>query len=247
MRIQRAGVSRGSGLPIMTCGCLAIGVGTVVLMFIAVLILLPEMPNIAAQMIGLTPLGSVDEAFVANPVVIPAVQDAQPVDQVTFNVEGYGQQVIQDQPQLYDFTLGTVNGQQAVTATFTETGLLDLCRQRTTLCSGQNPQIQNVSIDLRPGGAIVYADATLAQLGGISQRMGAVLTLDASGRRLEFAGVDINGSLFNSSEGDLGTLVNQIEQGANEILTTLTLQAGGSQYRLSRISIDDGTLTLFLQ
>ncbi|MDX2162736.1 MAG: hypothetical protein SF162_15560 [bacterium] len=247
MQVQRVSRQRRSGLPLAACGCLGllgiVGVAVVV----GLVVLLPALPGIAAQIAGFAPSGSVESAFSAPPPAAPVIQEAQPVEQVTINLGDYGVQVIQNEPTLYDFTIGTAGGTNAAAVTFTEAGLLDLCRQRTTLCANQNPQIQNVALDLRPNGMVVYADATLPQLGGASQRLGAVLRVDGSGRRLTFVGLDIDGALFVNPPGELAGLVDQVEAGANDLLNTLTVQASGVPYALVRIIIDDTTATLFLQ
>ncbi len=249
MRIERVTAPRRN-LPYLTCGCLALFAGTLAALVIGALVLLPSLPNIAAQVIGFTSSGDVDQVFVESSVPpAPALQNAQPVDQVTLDLGTFGQQTFNSQPQLYEFSVGSVGTTQtqAATITFTESGLTELCRQRTTVCNNDNPQYRNVEFDLRPNGLVVYADATLPQLGGAAQRIGAVLRVDSSARRFDFIGVDINGALFTNPPPELTATVNDLERGANDVLTALTLQADGSQYSLSRITIDDTTATLFLQ
>lgn len=247
---QYTPVSRAQGaktLPMLTCGCLGIFSVCLVAAVIGVVVLLPNLPNIAAQVIGFTPNGSVDSVFVHPPVPAPELQNPVIVDQAIVNLGEYGEQAINNAPMLYTFTVGTTAGVESASVTFTENGLMELCRQRTTICLNQNPTYQNVALDLRPGGLVAYADATLPQLGGVTQRLGVVLQVDITGRRLEFVGLDINGSLFTNPPAELSTLIAQLEQDANTILTGLSVEMAGSQYSLSRITIDDTMLVLFLQ
>jgi len=249
VRIERVTASQSRGLPYLTCGCLALLGGMIIAAIVGTLVLLPSLPSIAAQVIGFTPNGAVDDVFVQPPPPAPPLQNAQTVEQATLDLGTFGVQTFQNQPQLYQFSVGTAGGSgaQAATVVFTESGLMELCRQRTTLCNNDNPQYRDVAFDLRPGGLVVYADATLPQLGGAAQRLGAVLRLDASARRFDFIGLDINGALFTNPPAELASLIQPLESGANDVLTALSLQAGGAQYTLSRITIDDTTATLFLQ
>lgn len=257
MRVQRMSpsgqyppVSRTQGtktLPMLTCGCLGVFGVCLVAAVIGVVALLPNLPGIAAQVIGFTPNGSVDSVFVNPPAPAPELQNPVVVDQAIVNLGEYGEQAINNAPMLYTFTVGTTAGVESASVTFTENGLLELCRQRTTICLNQNPTYQNVALDLRPGGLVAYADATLPQLGGVTQRLGVVLQVDMTGRRLEFVGLDINGSLFTNPPPELSTLIAQLEQDANTILTGLSVEMAGSQYSLSRITIDDTMAVLFLQ
>ena len=248
MQIQRVTPQRRN-LPFLTCGCLALFMGVIVAVVVGALILLPSLPNIAAQVVGFTPNGNTNQVFVESAQPPPPLQNAETIDQVTVDLGTYGLQTIESEPQLYEFRIGSspTTGQQAATVTFTESGLFELCVQRTNACSNQNPQYRNVSFDLRLDGLIVYADATLPQLGGATQRLGVVLRLDASGRRFDFIGLDINGALFTNPPGELASAVQQLEDSANEILNALTLQALGTQYTLSRITIDETSATIYLQ
>ncbi len=238
---------RVKAIPMLTCGCLGIFGVCLVVAVIGVVVLLPNLPGIAAQVVGFTPNGSVESVFVNPPPPAPELQNPVVVDQAIVNLGVYGEQAINNAPTLYNFTIGTAAGVEAASITFTESGLMDLCRQRTTICLNQNPTYQNVAVDLRPGGLIAYADATLPQLGGLTQRLGVVLQVDATGRRLVFVGLDINGSLFSNPPVELSTLIAQLEQDANTILTGLSVEMSGSQYSLSRITIDDTMAVLFLQ
>ena len=138
-------------------------------------------------------------------------------------------------------------GAQAAVVSFTEEGLQELCRQRTDICSGSNPRYRNARIDLRPGGAVVYADVSIPELGGVAQTAGVVLQLDASGRQFEMAGVDIGGTLYDVPPESFGATVSELQQVGNDVLNQLRLEAGGGQFALAQVSIDDTTLSITLR
>lgn len=250
MQVQRPNYARRSSLPLLPCACLSIFVMFMVLLVAGFFILLPALPSIGAQLMGFQQSGTIEEVFEQQPVAIaPQIVEASTVEQVTIQIPGFDPQTIQENAPLYDFSIGTIgeSNTQALTVSFTEAGLMELCRQRTNFCSNENPQFQNVRIDLRPNGAVIYADAVIAQLGNVRQTLGMVVQLDTSGRRFQFVGVDIGGALFTSPPQELRSLVTEFENGANNLLTQLSLQAGGSQYTLSRAYIDDSNITLLMQ
>jgi hypothetical protein len=123
---------------------------------------------------------------------------------------------------------------------------MQMCYQRSDICSGSNPQYRNVQLDLRPGGAILYADVTVPQL-NVTQRVGVVMRLDGSRRQFEVAGVDVAGTLYDVPPNEFSTLVNDAQRTGNDILNQLTLEQGGAQYDLSEVQISDDTLTLVLR
>lgn len=249
MQIERA--RRRSSLPILPCGCLSVFGVCLVITVIGGIILLPSLPGIGAQLVGFQPGGSVDAVFAPDEINPPVIEDADFPDAITLEVGGYGEQTLINDPQLYDWSIGTVNSSRgaepAASVSFSESGLMELCRQRTTLCTNENPQFKNAQVDLRSNGAVLYADATLAQLGGITQRIGLVMRVDASGRRIEFVGVDIGGVLYTSPPAELNQLVEDFERAANEAVVQIMLESGGTVYTLSRIFIDDSTATIILQ
>jgi hypothetical protein len=249
LRVQRYNyVRRRSSLPLLPCACLSVITIFIIVIIGGVLILLPALPGIGAQLMGFRQSGSVESVFNDQAAAPPQISDASPANQVTIQIPGFGAQTINNNPPLYNFTVGTIGGDtQAVSVTFSESGLMELCRQRTTYCSGSNQQFQNARIDLRPNGAVLHADALIPQLGSLRQLIGLVVRLDSSGRRFEFVGVDIGGSLFTSPPEELSQLVNDLQNAVNDILLQLSLQASGSLYTLSRAYIDESTITLLMQ
>jgi len=167
--------------------------------------------------------------------------------EVVVDLGDYGSQELPAATTEYTIVTGSSSdGGQVAAVSFNEAQLMDLCYQRSDICRNTNPQYQNVRIDLRPGGAVVYANVNVPSV-GIQQTAGVVLQLDASARQFQVAGVDVGGALYDTPPGDLSALVSDIERTGNDILQQLTLQAGGSQYALSEVRIDDSTLTLILR
>ncbi len=239
---------RSSLLP-LACGCLAaIGVIGVILVAAGVLFL----PQIIGGLTGLTPQGSTSAVFAGvTPQPTVALQDPTDPAQMTVDLGDYGQQTLNNnQPQLYHFTLGTgSSGEQEAVVRFTEAGLMSLCQQRTTICSpnSSDPHFSNARIDLRPGGAVVYADAKLPQLGDLPLPAGIVLRWDAPTRQIAFAGVDINGTLYTTPPQGLGDTVNAIVQQINDVVQQLAVEMGGGRYSLADVQVDDSTLTVILR
>lgn len=242
-----------SGIP-FACGCLLGVVGILVVVgIVGVIFILPNLPNIAAQAVGFTAQGetsslfdaiSIDRTTLPPPVLDTVEQPAQ----VTVNLGQYGEQTVPNTSNLYRVEVGSESsGAQLAVASFTEAGLLELCRPRAALCRGEDPRFRNVRIDLRPGGVIIFADVTLPEFGNIMQTVGAVLQLDPDGRRFNFAGVDLNGSLFTAPPQNFGAQIAQFEQIGNDLLDGLTLDAGGGTLSLSSVQIDDDILTVVLR
>ncbi|MCA9905518.1 MAG: hypothetical protein KC547_16795 [Anaerolineae bacterium] len=249
MRIQRYGPvrRRPPNPPLITCA--VVGFGVLLICGLSALLILPRLPGIAANVVGLREAGRTEALFtnVAAPAPVQ-INNGVLETQVTVTLPEYGQSTIDVQPQYVQIVSGTDDkGIPAATVTVNEQNMVTLCAQYTPLCQNADPRFQNVSIDLRPGGAIVYADVTVPELGSVSQRVGAVMRVDASGRQIEFAGVDIGGTLYAAAPGNLSSQIAEYEQAANNALQELIVQAGGSLYRLSAIQIDDVTLMLVMR
>ncbi len=247
MRIERPERRRSSLLP-LACGCLA----TFAILFAIVLVggvLL--LPRIISSMTGLTPQGDTQQVFAeVTPLPTLILQNPTEVPQVTVDLGSFGQETLDNDPQLYNFTVGTGSGgEPAAVATFTEAGLMDLCQQRSTICSANSsdPRFRNARIDLRPGGAVIYVDTTLPQLGNVPLPVGVVLRWDVPTRRVVFSGVDIGGQLYTSPPQSFADTITSIEQQMNDLIQQVAVQVGGGRYSVSEVSVDDTTLTLILR
>ena len=101
----------------------------------------------------------------------------------------------------------------------------------------QEKRVRNVSLDLKPGGAVVYAEVNL-EVGW--KRVGAVFMLDGSGRQLMLAGVDMDGRLYSTPpDGQIASLVAQLESESNRALRELTFVDPAGRLTIRQISIDE--------
>ncbi|MEZ4669071.1 MAG: hypothetical protein R3E39_14285 [Anaerolineae bacterium] len=241
MRIQR--VRRRGTTLFMLCGCLtAVFVG-MVLLAIGLLILLPRLPGLALLVSGFTARGNIAQAF-ANVPTMPRIQlqDVVTPGRVLLNLGSAGTEEI---PSVFVQT-GLLDGTPAATILLSEDDLMVLCRQRTSLCSNDNPQYQNVRVDLRPGGGVVYADVHLPEA-GISQTIGAVVRLDGSQRQFELLGVDMGGVLYGLPTGSLAAQVQEVTATANAMLQQAILNVDGSPFELGDIRIDDSGIMFLMR
>lgn len=226
------------------CGCLtlfSVGAGTLILI---VVFLLPLVPQLALQGAGFEPIGETDALFVATSVPVPTLANVQSMPSViVIQAPDYGQQTI-DTAQV-DVAIGDVGGVSTLQVSFTEADMLALCQSYSPLCTPAGSPVRNASFDFRPGGMVVNGDFFLEQV-GIWQRAGVVLRV-AGDNQLAFEGVDVNGQLFDVPPDELGGLVAEVQTTANDLLRQLTVQAGGANYALRELYIDDATLTMVMR
>lgn len=247
MRIDRPLPRRRNQTLLIVCGCLAaLGIGMILVGIIAVFIVVPLLPGLALQSAGFAPKGSTAQIFAnAQPLPTVQVQNAVVPDQAVINLGSFGTQEL---PQTQDYTIavGNTTGGPVATVAFTEEGLMNLCYQRTDLCSNANDQYRNARIDLKPNGAIIYADVFIKDF-SLWQPVGVVLQMDNSQRQFIVVGVDMSGTLYSVPPNGMGDTVTQIATKGNEVLRQLSLEASGGQYQLSQVLVDDTTLTLVMR
>lgn len=231
------------------CGCLLIGGFAALVGFLVLYAIWPNLTGAAVQLAGANRLGETSSVF--QNVSIPptaVVQNPTSQQQVTVNLGQYGGGTINLDEIASDFVTGSSeNGQPIARASFTESDLMAICAQRSPICQGGNDQYRNPAIDLRPGGAVIYADVNV---GGLAwQRVGVVMRLDNSRTYLQVAGIDINGGLYDYTTlpPEISARVDEIATLGNDVLRQMAVQAGGTNYSLSEIIIDDTTLTVILQ
>ncbi len=241
-----------SGWKMLGCGCLgALGL-LVVLGVVGVFFLLPRLPDLAAGLVGMTSRGATDAVFVENtPAPTVELQNPTEPEQVTVNLGSYGgEQTLTTDNPAYEVAVGSdTTGRETALVSFTEAGLMDICRQQSDVCSGADPRFQNARIDLKPGGAIIYADVSVPTGYGfdIQQTAGVVLQLDSTSRQFVFTGIDLNGSLYSNPPAELASTVQQFEQIGNDVLNQVSINAGGGLLTLQRAQIDEETLSLVMQ
>lgn len=188
-----------------------------------------------------------DERAIRPTLAVP--DPVTPPRQVVVDLGRLGQQTVNIESREYQIVTGA--SAEAATATFSEAALMAICRERSPVCRSGDGQFRNIDIDLRPGGAVVYADAFT---GFGWQRAGIVLQVEpTTGTSFTVTGVDVMGTTYSPHSlpfglGDvLGELVIEIEREGNAMLRDLAIQAGGDRYRLHSISVDERYLTLNLR
>ncbi len=100
-------------------------------------------------------------------------------------------------------------------------------------------RLRNPWLDLKAGGAVLYADVNL-EVGW--QRVGAVFMLDASGRQLMLAGVEMNGRLYSTPpDGQIAVLAAQLEGQANRALRELIFVDPAGSLTIQAISLGENS------
>ncbi len=247
---------RRSRIQIVGCGCASLAAICLIFAGLTALILRPALPQIALSLAGAAPSGQTDDLFqaVTPPPTVQVQNVILPPTAVVVDLGSYGgQQAINLSEANAAVTVGSsAAGAPLATVTFTEDGLLQLCRQRSEWCREGSSQYRNVRFDLRPGGAIVYADVNVPVAAGVEvwQTAGLILRLDDSLRRFQVAGIDISGTRYStlpSGFESVSGLMSEVERTGNDILDQLTVEAGGGRYTLDQVQIGDTTLTLVLR
>lgn len=256
-RVQRYDYSRSrrrGGFP-LGCGCGAL-LAIVMVTGCGVLYATGTLSTLVLQLFGAERVGDTDSLFAAeSPEPVPvitevsvpniAVVDLGELGRETINLDSTNQQVV----------LGNSDdGLAAARATFTESGLLALCRQRSTVCEASGADgYRNVRFDLRPGGGVVFLDV---QVGPIWQRVGLVMQVARDGT-MQIVGIDIDGTTYNPDAlpvflpGDVRMSVSQlvmdVEDAANDLLRGALLDMGGQVYRVREVYTSDTALTVVMR
>jgi hypothetical protein len=230
-------------------GCIVFFVMALLACGVVLLIFAPRLSGIAASVAGFQASGDTSGAFVNAPqVAAPPVNNASSPQAITVTIPDYGTRTLPIDPLLTTVSVGTdTAGAPLATARVTEEGALALCRQYTPICANGDPRLQNLSIDFREGGAVVYGDVSLPEFGGVTQRVGAVLRVDPSGRQLQFVGIDLGGQLYSAPADALGIDIRQLEAVANQALRSASITANGQPFTPNQIVIDDRSATLVLR
>jgi len=260
MRIQRIQPGRQRQIQ-WGCGC-GLLAGFAVLFGCVGLYVFGLLTPIILSLAGVDRVGSTDDLLETAPIV-PTIVIVEPVPQqrAVFDLGDYGQEIINTNTQSYSVVVGgdgNHTGGSSVTttvatATFSEAGLLDVCRQRSGVCRGEDSRFRNVRFDLRPGGVVILTEVNA---GVFWQRIGVVLRLTGQ-QSFEVIGVDIDGSTYNigslpafipaDTRATINEAVRDVDRIGNEVLTDLIVSTGGDDYRLQAISIDHTQLTLTLR
>jgi hypothetical protein len=101
----------------------------------------------------------------------------------------------------------------------------------------QQSRLRDPWIDLKPGGAVVYADVDL-EIGW--QRVGAVLMVDGTGQQIQVVGVDVDGRLYSTPPGgQIAELAKRVESEANRALRELAFLDPAGQLAIQKISVTE--------
>lgn len=246
MRIERQTRRSGLNPTYLACGCLTVLIGGgLVLAIVGVFVL----PGLILQLGGFQSQGSTVALFdeVTPPPTVEIENPAPAPAEIVIDLGRFGTETLNT--NLYDYTVvtgNTASGAQVATVSFDESSLLSLCQQRSDICGPSNPQFRNARFDLKPGGAIVYGEVFIPQF-AVWQNAGIVLQLTGNNQRLQVAGVDVGGTLYAVPPNEFTNVVSEVERVGNETLDQMVLQAGGNQYNLDQVLIDETNLTLVLR
>jgi archaellum component FlaG (FlaF/FlaG flagellin family) len=231
------------------CGCALIAALFIVFACAGIYAFSPVWTALAFRFYGVDRIGDTESVFEnITPPPVVVVQNASAPSQVTVNLGEYGQETLNANPQTVDVIVGnTQSGAQVATATFTEAGLLELCAQRSEICRGGDSRFRKVSFDLRPGGAVIFAEVNVG--GFLWQRVGVVMQLNAVRNGFTVVGVDVNGGLYDYTDlpGEIKDAVDDIQRVGNDLFDEIVVTAGGASYQLIDVSINDTTMTLTMQ
>lgn len=245
MRVER---KRRSGLPMMGVGCIVGVIACLVITGVGVLLLAPALPGIALQLFGgFAPTGNTDALFAATSAPPVEVQNATVPEQVEIVAGDYGSQTINPADVSADILVGSSDtGAPLATVSFGEADLFALCQQRSSVCTGSNPQFRANRFDLRPGGLVIYGEALVPQF-NIWQPLGVVMQIEGA-RQFRVVGIDIDGTLYNAPpDANTQQQIQEVERVGNDVLNQLALNSGGSQFTLSEVYADDTNITLVLR
>lgn len=246
MQIQRP-AKRSTNRGVIGCGIGLIGLmGCLIVSGVGLLLFWPVIAGVGLQAVGFAPQGDINTVLEqAAPAPTVVVQNPVSPPQAVVNLGSYGTQTL-DTASTANVVIGSSeSGAPVAVVSYTEAQLMALCVQRSPECANGNDQFRNTRIDLRPGGAVIYADVNL---GGMWQTVGGVLQFDAASRRLDVAGVELGGLVYSAPpSSEITSLISRFETTANDLIQQLSLQAGGAQYRLDTIQFDEAQVMFVLR
>lgn len=243
MRIQR--VQRRSNT-FGWCGCLAfVAAVALVVGVAAVFILGPQIPGLALRLAGFRELGNAANVMTNRPAQ-PEITLTNPsvLPDSSLYLGSLGEQMLSEigvSAAVGDSSIG-----RAATVTLTEANLMDLCRRRSAICGGGNDQYRNARIDLRLGGAVIYGDVYIPDV-GLWQSLGVVVQVDSSGRQVQVLGVEVGGTLYSLPAGTISQRVNEVTRQVNSALAQLSLGGAGGQYSLATIQVNENAMMIVLR
>lgn len=245
MKVERYQPRKRSKLPMLACGVLT-GFMMIALCGLILLLVLPRLPDLAMSVAGFQRAGETSSLFVDPvPTLAPLTSSAPLSSTLIIQAGSYGQQPI-DPTSSLNVQIGTgSDGTQEVRVSLTESDLVALCQQISTICTTAGDPVRGATFDLKSGGMILYGDFYI-EAAGIFQRAGVVLRINEF-NQFTIAGVDLNGSLYTNPPEAIAGLISEAERTANDILRQFVIQADAAVYSLRSLYADETTLTLLLR
>lgn len=252
--VQRYDYRRTRRVRGLGCGCTLVAVLALMVGCLG-LVATGTLTQIVLQAVGAQRIGETDDLFVeASPAPTVQVAEAVAPSRAIIDLGSYGEQVIDSSTTGTQITTGTdTTGLPVATATLTEAGLLQLCNQRSRLCAEGEGGVRRVSFDLRPGGAVVYAEIAV---GPLWQRVGLVTRIAINGA-VDVIGVDIDGTTYDPAalppilpadlRASITDAITEVERTGNEIVRLAVLSVGDASYRLREVTVTDTALTVVLR
>ena len=251
VRIKRYSQRRRYSGRLLGCGCTTL-LTLVMIMLCVWLYGLGVLTPMVLRLTGVDRLGKTDEIFAqSSPVPTVILHNRSSASEpITIWLGALGNDTLIAGTDASASTGNADDGGRMAQVSFTEPELLNICHRRSEICRTGNSLYRNVTIDLRPGGAVVYLDAGV---GFYWQPVGVVVQLDGTRTRFYVTGVDVNGIVYDPTSLPFGLddavidVISQIERQGNELLRDLAVRVDGDQFRLFEAAIDDTTLTLTLR
>jgi len=220
------------------CGCGLIGVGMVVIIAVAFMMIAPAIPSIGLRLAGFEAIDS--NTIQTTPESVPVIQNAQTTTTTTISAGGLGSRSL-PASSAYRIQTGTADdGATVAQVTLSETGIMTLCNQYTDVCSTTASAFRNVTVDLGTGTAVIAGEAYISNL-NTWQPISAIISLTPD-NRIQVEGVNINGTLFAIPDNEIGQRIRDIQSTANQALAQLSIQTDRNTYQLSDIIVTESQL-----
>lgn len=228
------------------CGCLSLLAGGLVLAVLGFVLIVPALPTMLLRTLGALPLGETEALYMPlEAAPLPELTPGALPATLLLEIPDVPQQRLDPALLPGELLNGVAAGSAYLQATYSEEDLLALCGQYTDICGPGGRDLRNVTIDLKPGGAILYAELRLPDT-NLWQSVGIPLRI-VDRRRVEVLGIDMGGALYSLPPGTLEQMVSQATARANEALTQLVLRTGSTTFRLNAVYADDTTLTIIMR